>query len=133
MVVLGGYLTACEHGRAQFPVIYDPSEHEVLSALSDLRYSSGVLSLQIRPAPEVGAYEVVLHSEGGRFLVMLSQYLEDGEHGVSTIRGGGIGSGLVSFSGEMYPAQAITDDFDLVCKAFKSFLQLETPSPDIWV
>lgn len=133
MIVLGGYLIACESGRAQFPVIIDPSEQEVLMALSELRHSSGVLSLKIRPAPDIGAYEVALYSEGGRFLVMLSQYLEDGEHEVSTIRGAGKGSGLIDVLGEMYPAKAVTEDFDLVCGAFKSFLQLRKASPDIWI
>lgn len=133
MVVLGGYLITCEAGRVQFPVICDPSEQEVLLALSELRYRSGVLSLQVKPTPDVGVYEVVLNSEGGRFLVLLGEYLEDGDHGVSMMRGAGLGEGLVSFFGEMYPAQAVTDDFDLVCRAFKSFLQLREVSPDIWV
>jgi len=133
MIVLGGYLIACESGRTQFPMITDPSEQEVLVALSELRHGSGVLSLQIRPAPNVGAYEVALYSEDGRFLVMLSQYMEDGGHEVFTIKGTGKGNGFIDVLGEMYPAEAVTEDFDLVCRAFKSFLQLRKASPDIWV
>lgn len=133
MIVLGGYIVTCESGRTQIPVVTDPSEQQLLMALSELRHSSGVLSLQIRPAPDVGAYEVALYSEGGRFLVMLSQYLENGEHEVSMIRGAGKGTGLVDILGEMYPAKAVTEDFELVCRAFKSFLKLRKASSDIWV
>lgn len=132
MIVLGGYLVACEFERVQFPVISDPSEQELVKALSELRYKSGVLGLQVKPTPDVGAYELVVYSENGNFLVMLNQYLEDGEHEVSTLRNAGVGEGLVSFLGELYPAKAVTSDFDLVCRASNDFLHSRNISTDIW-
>ncbi|EMJ4072631.1 hypothetical protein VVF04_28135 [Pseudomonas aeruginosa] len=133
MIVLGGYLIAPEAKRTQFPVVSDPDEEEVLAALSKLRHSSGVLVLRVKPEPEIGAYEVALHAESGRFMVMLSQHAEDGEHEVFTLRGAGEGNGFTYILGEAYPMAAVTENFGLICNCFKKFLLEREVSSDVWV
>ncbi|MHA5555563.1 DUF6911 family protein, partial [Pseudomonas aeruginosa] len=119
--------------RTQFPVMSDPDEEEVLEALSKLRHSSGVLVLRVKPEPEIGAYEVALHAENGRFIVMLSQHAEDGEHEVFTLRGAGEGNGFTYILGEAYPMAAVTENFGLICNCFKKFLLERKVSSDVWV
>ncbi|MBN0734811.1 hypothetical protein JTM20_38005, partial [Pseudomonas aeruginosa] len=81
----------------------------------------------------IGAYEVALHAEHGRFIVMLSQHAEDGEHEVFTLRWAGEGNGFTYILGEAYPMAAVTENFGLICNCFKKFLLERKVSSDVWV
>ena len=94
-MIIGGYTLNPEHGRLQIPLVRQPSLEDVKSIISKYRKFDGVASLSISPTPEYGPYEINLYADSGNYLLMLNQYLEDGEHVVRTLNNTSMGTSSV--------------------------------------
>ena len=122
-MIFGGYTLSPENGRLQLPLIDQPSMEDVRSIICEYGKVDGVASLAIAPAPEAGPYEINLYADSGNYLLMLNQYLEDGEHVVRTLNNTSAGTKLVDILGDYYPASFVTRDIDVVISCFQEFLR----------
>ena len=122
-MMIGGYTLSPEHGRLQIPLIDQPTMEDVRSIICEYSKVDGVASLSIAPAPEAGPYEINLYADSGNYLLMLNQYLDDGEHVVRTLNNASAGTKLVDVLDDYYPASFVTRDMDIVISCFQEFLR----------
>lgn len=120
-IVLGGYKMGVNSERQQLPTISDPTAIAIEQALLLLKESNGIIGLRYQPEPEIGPYELTMHSDDGNFLLMLNEYDEDGDCSVRTINNLSCDGGLMPILGDLYSAKSITRDFQLVLSIFKEF------------
>lgn len=130
-MVFGGYIVDSNGGRHQLEAVVDPEAFVVRDVLSFISERSGVITMRRQLECEGQPYELVLYVESGNFLLMLSEYDKDGEHGVRTLTDLNSKNELVSILGEMYPARAITRDLELVYAVFIEFARAGNVSADI--
>ncbi len=130
-MVFGGYIVDSNGGRHQLEVVVDPEEFVIRDVLSSISERSGVITMRRQLECEGQPYELVLYVESGNFLLMLSEYDRDGEHGVRTLTDLNSKNELVSILGEMYPARAVTRDVELVRTVFIEFARAGNVSADI--
>lgn len=121
-MVIGGYTLSPEHRRLQIPLVRQPSLEDVKSIISKYSKFDGVASLSISPTPEYGPYEINLYADSGNYLLMLNQYLEDGEHVVRTLNNTSVWTSSVEILGDYYPASSVTRDIGVVTSCFQEFL-----------
>lgn len=121
-MVIGGYTLSPEHGRLQIPLVNQPTMEDVKSIIFEYSKFDGVTSLSITPVPEAGPYEINLYSDSGDYLLMLNQYLDDGEHVVRTLNNASAGTQLIDVLGDCYQASLITRDIGIVISCFQEFL-----------
>lgn len=122
-MIFGGFYLDDVRGRVQFPVINDPSDADIDAAVSAYSSRRGYLGLGIKPAPEVGPYELVVYSEDGNFFLMLNSYLSDGDHHVRTLARMNNGGGEVDILGDYWQRDYVTRDVGVVRDCFKDFLR----------
>ncbi|MGP6489978.1 DUF6911 family protein [Duffyella gerundensis] len=130
-MIFGGYIVDSSGARHQLKVVEDPEEFVIRDVLSSISECSGVITMRHELECEGQPYELVLYLESGNFLVMLSEYDRDGEHGVRTLTDLNSQNELVSILGEMYPARAVTRDVELVYTVFIEFARTGNVSADI--
>jgi hypothetical protein len=130
-MVFGGYIVDSDGGRRQLKVVLDPEELIIRDALTSVGKSSGVVKMRCQSESEGHPYELALYVENGNFLLMLSEYEEDGEHNVRTLTDLNSKNELISVLGEKYPARAVTRDIELVCAVFIEFCRVGDVSTDI--
>ena len=121
-MIIGGYTLNPEHGRLQIPLVRQPSLEDVKSIISKYRKFDGVASLSISPTLEYGRYEIKLYADSANYVLILNQYLEDGEHVVRTLNNTSMGTSSVEILGDYYPASFITRDIGVVTSCFQEFL-----------
>ncbi len=121
-MIIGGYTLSPECGRLQIPLVRQPTMEDVKSIIYECGRFDGVTSLSITPVPEVGPYEINLYADSGNYLLMLNQYLDDGEHVVRTLNNTSAGTKLIDVLGDCYQANLITRDIGLVVSCFQEFL-----------
>ncbi|WP_413243072.1 DUF6911 family protein [Pseudomonas ogarae] len=121
-MVIGGYTLSPECGRLQIPLVHQPTMEDVKSIIYECGRFDGVTSLSIAPVPDVGPYEINLYADSGNYLLMLNQYLDDGEHVVRTLNNTSAGTKLIDVLGDCYQANLITRDIGLVVSCFQEFL-----------
>ncbi|WPN64321.1 hypothetical protein QMK48_03905 [Pseudomonas sp. P9_32] len=95
---------------------------DVKSIIYECGRFDGVTSLSITPVPDVGPYEINLYADSGNYLLMLNQYLDDGEHVVRTLNNTSAGTKLIDVLGDCYQANLITRDIGFVVSCFQEFL-----------
>jgi hypothetical protein len=122
-MIIGGYTLSPEYGRLQVPLVHQPTMEDVKVILNKYSKFDGVASLSISPAPEYGPYEINLYADSGNYLLMLNQYLDDGEHAVRTLSNTSAGTSPVEILGDYYPANFITRDIGVVISCFQEFLK----------
>ena len=122
-MIIGGYMLSPERGRLQIPLVHQPSMEDVKSIIFEYIKFDGVVSLSITPAPEAGPYEINLYADSGNYILMLNQYLDDGEHVVRTLNNTSAGAKLVDVLGDYYPASFVTRNIDIVISCFQEFLR----------
>ncbi|WPN64328.1 hypothetical protein QMK47_04845 [Pseudomonas sp. P9_35] len=122
-MIIGGYTLSPEHGRSQIPLIDQPTLEDVRSIICEYSKVGGVASLSIFPAPETGPYEINLYADSGNYILMLNQYLDDGEHVVRTLNNMSAGAKMVDVLGDYYPESFITRNIDIVISCFQEFLR----------
>lgn len=130
-MVFGGYIVDSDGGRRQLKVVFDPEELIIRDVLTSVGKSSGVVKMRRQFESEGHPYELALYVENGNFLLMLSEYEEDGEHNVRTLTDLNSKNELISVLGEKYPARAVTRDIELVCAVFIEFCRVGDVSTDI--
>ena len=124
MMLIGGYVLDPEQGRLQIPIIHQSTAEEVEAIVRQYAFRDGVVSLIIDPEPEYGPYKLNLYTDSGNFVLMLAQYLEDGEHDVKTINNQRAGAEMIEILGGRYPARSMTKDIIFICSCFKEFLRV---------
>lgn len=121
--VLGGYLIGVDGVRNQLPIVSNPScsiVDDVVKRVVSL--GKGVVVLRYKSIPENGPYELELHVDSGRFLLILNVNDEDGGHSVRTPTSKGGEGGYAIVLGGEYPASAVVHNVDFVCSVFNEFL-----------
>jgi len=119
---LGGYLIDVDGARHQLPVVLNPSNSIIESAIKKVSSAGrGVVVLRYRPIPELGPEKLDLYVDAGNFLLMLGVNEVDGNYSVKTLMNESAPNDLMFIMGEKYPARAITRNIDLVCAAFNEF------------
>ncbi|WP_153066131.1 MULTISPECIES: DUF6911 family protein [Xanthomonas] len=108
MINLGGYILNKNGKREQFAVIANPSLGEAEKYIDDLSANSGVISAWINPKPEIGPYDLRLHAEYGRFIMVLCKYTEDGDHEVDDILNTSAEKRVTEMLGEVYYESSVT-------------------------
>ncbi|CBJ40583.1 hypothethical protein (plasmid) [Ralstonia solanacearum CMR15] len=127
-IVFGGYVVGSDSSRTQLPVMIDPTDVAIAKTVAAIGGAAGVLEMRCDPAPEFGPLNLTLYSEGGGFLLVLTEMTDDGEARAKTLINKNAKNDLVCILGEKYPAKAVADDLVLVCSAFKEFAQTGTIS-----
>ncbi|WP_146093329.1 DUF6911 family protein [Xanthomonas pisi] len=130
MIKLGGYILNKNGEREQLTVIQSPSLSDVENYIDALSLSSGALSVWINPKPEIGPYDLRLHAECGRFIVMLCKYMEDGDHEVDDILNTKAEKRTTEILGETYYESSVTRNIDLIKNCFSDFLKKGNISPE---
>lgn len=123
MMLIGGYVLDPDQGRLQIPIIHQPTAEAVEAIVRQYASRVGVISLVIDPEPEYGPYKLDLYTDSGNFFLMLTKYLEDGEHDVKTISNQRAGAEMIEILGDRYPARSMTKDINFICSCFKEFLR----------
>jgi len=121
-MIIGGYKISPEHGRLQIPIVRNPTIEDVEFIVSEYSKFDGVVSLSVTPAPESGPYEISLYADSGSYLLMLNQYLDDGEHIVRTLNNVSVGKKMIDILGDCYQEGLITRDIKVVISCFQEFL-----------
>ncbi|WP_372240625.1 hypothetical protein [Pseudomonas sp. R4-34-07] len=103
-------------------MVHQPTMEDVKFILNKYSKFDGVASLSISLGPEYGPYEINLYADSGNYLLMLNQYLDNGEHAVRTLSNTSAGTSPVEILGDYYPANFITRDIDIVISCFQEFL-----------
>lgn len=124
-LILGGWYVGDMGRHRQLPVIRNPSNDDILHALNALRNRTGVVGLkkENQQVSDHGPYELAVYAEGGKYMLMLSEYDEDGEHDVRTLTNALVPKGLAIMMGESYPANAMVEDLDLVARVLTEFAE----------
>ncbi|MDI2111772.1 DUF6911 family protein [Commensalibacter nepenthis] len=129
---LGGYyLQGCDEIRTQLPLINQPSITELMNHLTVLKIRDGVLGLGNDQEENHKPYELRLYSDNHNYLVMMETILPDGDIDIRTFRNPSALDEFTSMLGEPYGAWSIVQNFDLVIKAFKEFLETGDVSRDL--
>ena len=121
-MIIGGYTLSPECGKLQIPLVHQSTMEEVKSIIYECGRFDGVTSLSVTPVPEVGPCEINLYADSGNYLLMLNQYLDDGEHVARTLNNTSAGTKLIDVLGDCYQANLITRDIGLVVSCFQGFL-----------
>lgn len=130
--VLGGYLINSDNVRHQLSAKLNPSNSNTEDLIKRVSSAGkGVVVMRCKPSPEYGPYELEMHVDSGKFLLMLNGYDEDGDHSVRTITNKNMPNGLMTILGEKYPAKAVTYDVGFVCNVFNEFARLGNVSADL--
>ena len=129
--IFGGYIFGVDGSRNQFAPAIDPDDEIIEKIVTVVAGNAGVLVVRRDPTPEIGPYDLTLYAENGRLLLMLNEFAVDGENNTRTLTNNNSRNELVSILGELYPAKAVTHDFDLVCGIFKEFSHTGTVSKDL--
>jgi hypothetical protein len=130
---LGGYFMDNETGRIQMPIVSNPSALDIDAIVAQFSSKNGVVCLRVKPTPDFGAYKLDLYADSGNYLLMLNQYLDDGDHEVSTITNHKAGMTMVEILGDLYPENSMTRDIDFICNRFKEFLESGNVSSESFV
>ncbi|MGZ7460254.1 DUF6911 family protein [Pseudomonas sp. Ma2-10] len=130
-MVFGGYLIGADGDRHQLEAILDPNELVIRDVLNSIGKCSGVVKMRCQSESEGCPYELALHVENEKFLLMLCEYDKDGEHDVRTLTDLNSKNELVSILGEKYPARAVARDLELVCAIFIEFARTGNVSANI--
>ncbi|PMS34626.1 hypothetical protein B0G57_113179 [Trinickia symbiotica] len=127
-IAFGGFLLGNDTGRRQLETLIDPDDMTIDRTIDTVGGGDGVLCMRLDPAPDVGPYELVLYSDGGRYLLMLAEVAEDRRANTRTLTNESAQDGFVSILGESYAAKAVTGDLAIVRSAFKEFARRGTVS-----
>ncbi|WP_155952532.1 hypothetical protein [Pseudomonas sp. URMO17WK12:I4] len=131
--VLGGYLIGSDGVRYQLPITLNPSASIVEDFVRSVSGAGkGVVVIRCKASPDYGPYELEMYVESGKYLLMLNECDEDGEHCVRTITNKDVPDNLIVIMGEKYPAKAITRDIGLVCTTFNTFARFGNISMDLF-
>ncbi len=123
-IELRGYGTLYNGKTVHFPTYKNPSKeaiYELTRYTTD--YIEGVIAISIQPEPEYGVFDLVIRYEDGRYLPLLSKYLEDGDvdvkHWIDETEAGM----QVAIGGYFYPIEITTTDIDVVANLLLAFVQ----------
>ena len=130
-IILGGYFIGEDLQRHQITVTTNPVDSIVEKELLAYKSANGIIKLSVQPEPDMGSFELALYVENGNYLLMLSDYDEDGDIDVRTISEDGVEKGFTSILGEPYPAKAVTHNFQLISSIFKEFALKGDVSKDV--
>jgi hypothetical protein len=120
----GGYLIDAHGARHQLPIVTNPSDSAIRSAITKVAGAGrGVVVLTKTRAEEVGPEKLDLYVDAENFLLMLGVNEEDGDYSVRTLTNESMPDHLIVVMGEHFPAKAVTKDIALVFRAFKEFSQ----------
>jgi hypothetical protein len=103
------------------PVSTQPSIADIHKLLNAVKNADGVIKISNSNKPDIGVQDITLYTENQRYLIMLNEIDEEGEHQVRTLTNTDCPNGLESFHGEPFPAHAITRDFQTVVSIFEEF------------
>jgi hypothetical protein len=130
-MIFGGYIKDALTGRQQLKLVTNPETAILDDYISLYGQSDGVLSINVDPAPDVGAYELVLYAESQQYLLMLNEIADDGDNNVRTLSLLGEDNLLANMLGEPYPNRAVTDNLNIARRAFLEFASTEKVSTDL--
>lgn len=130
-MILGGYVIDGKSSRAQLTPVANPNGDKLREYIGMLSRVDGVLAMKVDPEPDFGCTNLTFYSEGGCYLLMLSDVIEDGSVNVRTLIDKSKPSGFASFFGEPFPRRATTTNLDLIFEIFNEFLRTGAVSVDL--
>lgn len=98
-------------------------KNKMVSMLDTIKNNRGDAKLEIIPEPDIGVSELSVECDGEKYLFTLAEYSEDGYLLTRTKADFAGEAKLVNFMGELYPASAVTTDFDFIKDVFIEFLE----------
>lgn len=120
------------HARNYFTRVRAPKWSDVEEFLMKLKGSSGGVRLRILPEPDIGPMNLDVSTEDGFYLLTLLECSESDLTVRSYWDKSKSGKNKkIQIYGDYWPEQQLTNDFDLVVRAFKEFFDTGNVSADI--
>ncbi|WP_321960833.1 DUF6911 family protein [Paraburkholderia sp. J7] len=115
-------------GAKQAPLdpVFGPDLITIERLIECFSEEDGLVVLRVVPVSTRGPYELSLYSEHGMFVLMLSTMLGDDSAIVDILSMHGLDLDVVSVPGDAFPRRAVTHDFAVVRRAFRTISELGT-------
>jgi hypothetical protein len=111
--------------------VHDATPVEVAKTLDTVGCRVAILGAERVPLPSVGPQKLELYAESGDYLLMLSEYTQDGDVNVRTLRSQDLPPGMVTVLGNQWSAGMVSHDIEIVKRAFVEFVLTGNVSPEL--
>ncbi|MDF7669755.1 hypothetical protein PT276_00815 [Orbaceae bacterium ESL0721] len=120
--IYGGFIVN-NNEPVHLSTIKNPSTDEMMDYLLHFQNCDGKLVLSNTQEGNLKPNNMTLYSDNKRYLILLETVMDDGDIDVRTFNDRSGNREFILMLGEPFAIAATVDDFSLVIKAFREFLQ----------